>query len=88
MEFGAIFAECSKKHNPSRVIIIIDGVSRLVSEGNRWCSTLAPYGLPPCVRFILSTVEMDRMPRGRQEVSLHRSLGIDRRTALYCALSP
>ncbi len=71
---GRFLQNASKKHNPSRVIIIIDGVNRLVSEGMpdgalHWL----PTELPPCVRFILSTVEMDRVPRGSQEVSLHRS---------------
>ena len=71
---GRFLQNASKKHNPSRVIIIIDGVNRIVSEGMpdgalHWL----PTELPPCVRFILSTVEMDRVPRGSQEVSLHRS---------------
>lgn len=71
---GRFLQNAAKKHNPARVVIIIDGVNRLVSEGMpdgalHWL----PTELPPCVRFILSTVELDRVPRGTAEVSTHRS---------------
>eukprot|EP00605_Chrysophyceae_sp_TOSAG23-4_P002079 GSChrysophyteH1.ASY1.ANO1.2300.1 assembled CDS len=68
-------AAAAKKHSPARVVIIIDGVNRLKCEGMpdgqlHWL----PTELPPCVRFILSTVEMDRVPhKPGAEVGQHRS---------------
>jgi hypothetical protein len=57
---GRFLANAAKKHSPARVIIIIDGVNRLKCEGMpdgvlHW----VPTELPPCVRFILSTVELN-----------------------------
>lgn len=51
----------SKKHSPARIVIIIDGISKLKNEGApdgalHWL----PTELPPCVRFIVSTVEVER----------------------------
>eukprot|EP01032_Pedospumella_encystans_P011606 gene11606-13487_t len=51
----------SKKHSPARIVIIIDGISKLKTEGApdgslHWL----PTELPPCVRFIVSTVEVER----------------------------
>jgi len=56
----------AKKHSPARIIIIIDGINRLKAEGApdgalHWL----PTELPPCVRFILSTVEFERSFRGK-----------------------
>ena len=65
----------AKKHNPARIIIIIDGVNRLKSEGAldgllHWL----PTELPPCVRFILSTVEFERLPaKGKVDIPQHRT---------------
>jgi len=51
----------SKKHSPARIVIIIDGISKLKNDGApdgalHWL----PTELPPCVRFIVSTVEVER----------------------------
>ncbi len=67
-------AAAAKKHSPARVVIIIDGVNRLKCEGMpdgqlHW----VPTELPPCVRFILSTVEVDRVPHKGGELGQHRS---------------
>lgn len=65
----------SKKHNPARIVIIIDGADRLKAEGAPdgalyWL----PTDLPPCVRFVVSTVETERHFRGmKREGTLHRT---------------
>lgn len=64
----------SKKHSPARIVIIIDGVHNLKSEGSPdgvlyWL----PTELPKCVRFIISTVENDRVPRGKRENAPHHT---------------
>jgi hypothetical protein len=64
----------SKKHSPARIVIIIDGVHNLKSEGSPdgalyWL----PTELPKCVRFIISTVEHDRYQKGRKENSPHHT---------------
>ena len=51
----------SKKHSPARIVIIIDGISKLKNDGApdgalHWL----PTELPPCVRFIVSTIEVER----------------------------
>ena len=74
---GRFLSNAAKKHSPSRVIIIIDGVGRLKCDGMpdgslHW----VPTELPPCVRFILSTVEIERSPRNvgvTDGVTHHRS---------------
>lgn len=53
----------AKKHDPARIVIVIDGVNRLRAEGAadgtlHWL----PTDLPTTVRFIVSTVEYDRQP--------------------------
>lgn len=62
----------SKKHFPARIVIIIDGIHRLKAEGTP-DGTLywLPTELPPCVRFIVSTVEFERNPRGKRENPQH-----------------
>ena len=64
----------AKKHNPARIIIILDGINRLKCEGMpdgalHWL----PIELPPCVRFIVSTVEFERAAKGLSDVSQHRT---------------
>jgi len=64
----------AKKHNPARIIIILDGINRLKCEGMpdgslHWL----PIELPPCVRFIVSTVEFERAPKGVVDVPQHRT---------------
>jgi len=54
-------AAASKKHFPARIVIIIDGVDLVQGENAQegqlhWL----PTDIPPCVRFILSTVEFDK----------------------------
>lgn len=58
-------AAAAKKHFPARIVIIIDGVNRLKTDGApdgslHWL----PTELPPCVRFILSSVEFERSTSG------------------------
>lgn len=58
-------AAAAKKNFPARIVIIIDGINRLKADGApdgslHWL----PTELPPCVRFIVSTVEFERLPRG------------------------
>lgn len=58
----------SKKHSPARIVIIIDGIEKLKAEGApdgalHWL----PTELPPCVRFIVSTVEKERYLKGKKE---------------------
>lgn len=68
----------AKKHDPARIVIVIDGVNRLRAEGAadgalHWL----PTDLPSTVRFIVSTVEYDRQsgkPAADQDgVSYHRT---------------
>lgn len=64
----------AKKHSPARIVIIIDGVNNVKGEGGRdgelyWL----PTDLPPCVRFIVSSVEQDRGVKSSDEVALHRT---------------
>lgn len=72
---GRFLQNAAKVHNPARIIIIIDGVNRLACENMpngalHWL----PTELPPCVRFILSTVELERVPRGGGgDAAQHRS---------------
>jgi hypothetical protein len=56
-------AAAAKKHSPARIIIIIDGINKLKAEGApdgalHWL----PTELPPCVRFLVSSVEFERAP--------------------------
>jgi hypothetical protein len=64
----------SKKHNPARIVIIIDGIHRLKADATP-DGTLywLPTELPPCVRFIVSTVEFERNARGRKDNKLHQT---------------
>jgi hypothetical protein len=64
----------SKKHFPARIVIVIDGVNRLNAEGApdgslHWL----PTDLPPCVRFILSSVVKDRVVKNGLEQHDHRT---------------
>eukprot|EP01035_Chromulina_nebulosa_P041684 gene41684-56430_t len=64
----------SKKHFPARIVIVIDGINRLKGEGSpegalHWL----PTELPPCVRFIVSTVELERSSKSKKEGMLHRT---------------
>mmetsp|Transcript_21801 Transcript_21801/g.31736 ORF Transcript_21801/g.31736 Transcript_21801/m.31736 type:complete len:1197 (+) Transcript_21801:89-3679(+) len=64
----------AKKHSPARIVIVIDGVNNLKGEGGRdgelyWL----PTELPPCVRFIVSSVEVEREQKGNEEVAHHRT---------------
>lgn len=89
---GRFLSNAAKKHSPARVIIIIDGVGRLKCDGMpdgslHW----VPTELPPCVRFILSTVELERLPRGLQQglESPHRSfLELTRRKCPLLRIEP
>eukprot|EP01031_Cornospumella_fuschlensis_P041601 gene41601-50767_t len=62
----------AKKHSPARIVIIIDGIHRLKAEATA-DGTLywLPTELPPCVRFIVSTVEFERNFRGKKELTQH-----------------
>lgn len=62
----------SKKHSPARIVIIIDGIHRLKADATA-DGTLywLPTELPPCVRFIVSTVEFERNFRGKKEHTPH-----------------
>jgi hypothetical protein len=62
----------SKKHSPARIVIIIDGIHRLKADATL-DGTLywLPTELPPCVRFIVSTVEYERHIRGKKDHVLH-----------------
>jgi len=53
----------SKKHFPAKIVIVIDGVDLIQGENAQqgqlhWL----PTDIPPCVRFILSTVEFSALP--------------------------
>ncbi|CAM9249871.1 unnamed protein product, partial [Ectocarpus fasciculatus] len=67
-------AAVKKKGSESRIVIVIDGVNKLKGEDCRdgelyWL----PTDLPPCVRFIVSTVEHDRSTRFDDDVADHRT---------------
>lgn len=67
-------ANAAKKHNPARIIIILDGINRLKCEGMpdgalHWL----PIELPPCVRFMISTVEFERAQKGMVDLNQHRT---------------
>ncbi len=89
---GRFLSNAAKKHSPARVIIIIDGVGRLKCEGMpdgslHW----VPTELPPCVRFILSTVELERLPRGvnnAQEVQHRSFIELTRRNCPLLRIEP
>jgi len=91
---GRFLSNAAKKHSPARVIIIIDGVGRLKCDGMpdgslHW----VPTELPPCVRFILSTVELERPQRGIQSAQTfdtpHRSfLELTRRKCPLLRIEP
>ena len=64
----------AKKHSHARIVIVIDGVNCLKGEGGRegelyWL----PTELPPCVRFIVSSVEHEREQKDDVESSHHRT---------------
>ena len=64
----------SKKHFPARIVIVIDGINRLKGEGApegalHWL----PTELPPCVRFIVSTVEFERSSKSKKDGMPHRT---------------
>lgn len=64
----------AKKHSPARIVIVVDGVNNLKGEGGRdgelyWL----PTELPPCVRFIVSSVEFEREQKGADELTYHRT---------------
>lgn len=64
----------AKKHSPARIVIVVDGVNNLKGEGGRdgelyWL----PTELPPCVRFIVSSVEFEREQKGADEMTYHRT---------------
>lgn len=80
----------SKKHSPARIVIIIDGVHRLQSEGTP-DGTLywLPTELPPCVRFIVSTVQYERNPKSKKENSLHQTyVELNRRQCPMLKIEP
>ena len=63
-------AAAAKKHFPARIVIIIDGIHQLKAEGVpdgalHWL----PIDLPPCVRFLVSTVEFEKQVHTRGGVA-------------------
>jgi hypothetical protein len=80
----------AKKHSPSRIVIVIDGVNNLKGEGGRdgelyWL----PTELPPSVRFIVSTVELERDQKGTEEVIQHRTfIELSRRQCPLIRMEP
>lgn len=80
----------AKKHSPSRIVIVIDGVNNLKGDGGRdgelyWL----PTELPPSVRFIVSTVELERDQKGTEEVSQHRTfIELSRRQCPVIRMEP
>ena len=59
-------AAAAKKHFPARIVIIIDGINQLKAEGVpdgalHWL----PTEMPPCVRFLVSTVEFEKQSHSR-----------------------
>jgi hypothetical protein len=79
----------SKKHSPARIVIIIDGVHRLQSEGTP-DGTLywLPTDLPPCVRFIVSTVQNERTPKVRKETLHQTFVELNRRQCPMLKIEP
>lgn len=62
-------AAAAKKHHPARIVIIIDGINLLKADGEpdgalHWL----PTEMPPCVRFLVSTVEFERKAHPRRGV--------------------
>lgn len=62
-------AAAAKKHHPARIVIIIDGINLLKGDGEpdgalHWL----PTEMPPCVRFLVSTVEFERQTHPRRGV--------------------
>ena len=60
-------AAAAKKHHPARIVIIIDGINQLKADGVpdgalHWL----PTEMPPCVRFLVSTVEFERQAHPRR----------------------
>mmetsp|Transcript_16202 Transcript_16202/g.33242 ORF Transcript_16202/g.33242 Transcript_16202/m.33242 type:complete len:1251 (+) Transcript_16202:31-3783(+) len=87
-------AAASKKHFPARIVIIIDGVD-LVQGENAQQGQLhwLPTDIPPCVRFILSTVEFDKGLSPNQKAGsvrhLHRTYNeLKRRRCPILKLDP
>jgi uncharacterized membrane protein YgcG len=80
----------AKKHSPARIVIVIDGVNNLKGDGGRdgelyWL----PTELPPSVRFIVSTVELERDQRGTEEVTQHRTfIELSRRQCPVIRMEP
>ena len=54
-------SSAAKKHVPARIVIVLDGVNKLLGESAA-ADTMhwLPTELPPGVRFILSTSEFDK----------------------------
>jgi hypothetical protein len=83
-------AAAAKKHFPARIVIIIDGVNRLKADGApdgslHWL----PTELPPCVRFILSSVEFERVTKGVKEIPMHRTfIELSRRQCPILRMEP
>jgi len=81
----------SKKHSPARIVIIIDGVHRLkgdaTPEGTLYW---LPTELPPCVRFIVSTVEFERNPKIKTKdgVAHHTFVELSRRQCPILKVEP
>lgn len=67
-------AAAAKKHQPARIVVIIDCVHCLRAEGVpdgslHWL----PIDLPPCVRFIVSTVEHEATKSATEERARHKT---------------
>lgn len=83
-------ANAAKKHNPARIIIILDGINRLKCEGMpdgalHWL----PIELPPCVRFLISTVEFERAQKGTADIAQHRTfVELTRRSCPLLRIEP
>jgi hypothetical protein len=83
-------AAVKKKGPESRIVIVIDGVNKLKGEDCRdgelyWL----PTDLPPCVRFIVSTVEHDRATRFDEDVVDHRTfIELNRRQCPILKMEP
>ena len=62
-------AAAAKKQFPARIVIVIDAVNRLLGEASA-ADTLhwLPTELPPCVRFIVSTLELEKYGSNPDEV--------------------
>ena len=58
----------AKKYSPARIVIIIDGVNNLKGEDTpKGTLHWLPSELPPCVRFILSSTELEKT---KKEISV------------------